>query len=151
MQITNIKVRVKNKKPKRKGRGTGSGLGKTSGRGHKGAGKRAGKKLPYAGFRGGNVPYFRKIPKRGFTSPNATIYQIVNLADIQERLKDSKDINPKILQEANLIKDENKPVKILANIKEEFKVKALFKIDKFSSKARELIEAAGGTAECLKR
>lgn len=151
MQITNIKVRVKNKKPKRKGRGTGSGLGKTAGRGHKGAGQRAGKKLPYAGFRGGNVPYFRKIPKRGFTSPNATIYQIVNLTDIQTRLQGAKEIDPKILKEANLIKDENKPVKILANIKEDLKIKSSFRVDKFSSKARELIEAAGGKAECLKR
>ena len=151
MQITDLKVRVKNKKPKRKGRGTGSGLGKTAGRGHKGAGQRAGKKLPYAGFRGGNVPYFRKIPKRGFTSPNATIYQIVNLVDIQDRLKDAKEINPKALKDVNLIKDENKPIKILANVKDDFKVKSVFKVDKFSSKARELIEAAGGTAECLKR
>ena len=70
-------LKVKNKKSKRVGRGPGSGRGMTSGRGDKGAGQRSGKTLPYAGFNGGNVPYFRKIPKRGFTSCNRKEYQIV--------------------------------------------------------------------------
>ena len=61
MDLSNIKGRVKNKKPKRLGRGTGSGTGKTAGRGHKGAGQRSGKKLPYAGFIGG-------APKKGIPS-----------------------------------------------------------------------------------
>lgn len=151
MELSKLKNKVKNKKSTRLGRGTGSGSGKTSGRGHKGAGQRSGKKLPYAGFRGGNIPYFRKIPKRGFTSPNPVVYQIVNLADIQSKLKNAKEIDPKTLKEANLIKDDNKPVKILAGIKEDLKIKFTFKADKFSSRAQELIEAAGGKIECLKR
>lgn len=150
MDLSAIKVKVKNKKPKRKGRGTGSTLGKTAGRGNKGAGQRAGKKLPYSGFRGGNLPYLRKIPKRGFNSPTKREYQIVNLRDIDESLKGVKEVTPKDLKQANLIKDEKKPVKILANIKSDLSIKATFKADRFSAKAKQIIEAAGGSVECLK-
>tara|TARA_B100000315_G_scaffold253297_1_gene291813 strand:- start:1089 stop:1544 length:456 start_codon:yes stop_codon:yes gene_type:complete len=151
MDLSNIKVRVKNKKPKRLGRGTGSGTGKTAGRGHKGAGQRAGKKLPYAGFRGGNLPLARVLPKRGFTPPRKTEYQEVNLDAIQKRAAKQEVINPEILKKLNLIKDEKKPVKILAKIQKKFDKKLTFKVDKFSAKAKELIEAAGGNIECLNR
>lgn len=149
MDLSNIKVKVKNKKPKRLGRGPGSGSGKTSGRGHKGAGQRSGKKLPYAGFRGGNLPLGRVIPKRGFTPPRKDEYQVVNLIDIQKKAKKETVIDPKVLKKLNLIKDEKKPVKVLAKIEGNFDNKLTFKANKFSSKAKELIEAAGGSVECL--
>lgn len=151
MNLSNLKTKAKKRNPKRLGRGTGSGTGKTSGRGHKGAGQRKGKALPYAGFRGGNLPYYRIIPKRGFTPPVRTTYQIVNLKDIQRRTKTLQEIDPDVLKKVNLIKDEGKLVKILASIDDKFTCKVHVKADKFSSHAKELIEAAGGRAECLKR
>jgi large subunit ribosomal protein L15 len=151
MDLSNIRVKTKNKKPKRLGRGTGSTTGKTAGRGHKGAGQRKGKTLPYVGFRGGNLPYLRLIPKRGFNPPRRMDYQVVNLGDIQKKIIKAEEIGPQLLKEKGLIDSAKKPVKVLANIKDKFSLKALFKADKFSSKARELIEAAGGKAECLNR
>lgn len=151
MDLSILKTRSESKKPKRLGRGVGSGLGKTSGRGHKGAGQRKGKKLPYAGFRGGNLPLARVLPKRGFNPYRRKKYQIVNLGDILKRIKGSSEINPEVLKKFNLIKDTKKPVKILACLREDFSSKAIFKADKFSSKAKELIEKAGGSLECLSR
>ncbi|MCP4652455.1 MAG: 50S ribosomal protein L15 [Candidatus Omnitrophica bacterium] len=151
MDISKITVKEKTKATKRRGRGTGTTLGKTGGRGHKGAGQRAGKKLPYVGFNGGNLPYYRKIPKRGFTPPNRKECQIVNLSDIEKRIKGEKEVNPEILFKVNLIKDTKKTVKILAKMPKEFSLKAIFKVDKFSKKAKEAIEACGGKAEILLR
>ncbi|MBU1122903.1 MAG: 50S ribosomal protein L15 [Candidatus Omnitrophota bacterium] len=151
MNLSDVKGKIRVKKPKRLGRGVGTGKGKTSGRGHKGAGQRKGKVLPYIGFKGGNLAYYRKIPKRGFTSPNRKDYQIVNLMDVETKLKDTKEIDSKVLKDANLIKDVKKPVKILADIRSEFSVKAIFKADKFSSRAKELIEKVGGKAEIINR
>jgi len=151
MDLSTIRVKTKNKKPKRLGRGTGSTTGKTAGRGHKGAGQRKGKCLPYAGFRGGNLPYFRIIPKRGFNPHRKKEYQIVNLGQIQEKIKKAEEITPELLKEKNLIKDIKKPIKVLSKKEGDFTIKANFKADKFSVKAREIIEAAGGKVECLKR
>ena len=148
MDLSNIKPKVKNKKTRRLGRGTGSGRGKTSGRGHKGAGQRKGTKF-YVGFEGGNVPFFRKIPKRGFNPPKRITYQLVNLKDIQNRLKEKDIISADELAEVNLIKSRKKPVKILAKGGDAFTVNALFKAHKFSKKSIELITKAGGKAECL--
>lgn len=150
MELYNIGAKVKNKKGKRLGRGAGSGKGKTSGRGHKGAGQRSGKKLPYAGFRGGNLPIARVMPKRGFNAYLPKEFQIINLGQI-EAVGEISEVNPASLKELNLIKDEKKPVKILAKTKDKFTKKIIFKADKFSAKAKELIEAAGGSVECLKR
>ena len=84
MELFQLK-KVKTKKVKRVGRGPGSGHGKTSCRGHKGTGQRKGR-MYYVGFLGGNVPYLRKIPKRGFNPPRRREYQIVNLKDIVKKL-----------------------------------------------------------------
>jgi large subunit ribosomal protein L15 len=151
MDLSKIKVRIKNRKIRRVGRGTGSGRGKTSGRGNKGTGQRGGKKLPYIGFNGGNIPYARKIPKRGFNSPYENNIQIVNLESIQQKLKDNTEITPEVLRGANLVKDVNKPIKILADLKGEFILKATFKADSFSNKAKQMIEKVGGKVEYLKR
>lgn len=146
MDISKIKVKDKTKTSKRLGRGSGSGWGGTSGRGNKGAGQRSGKKLPYVGFNGGNIPFFRKIPKRGFNPINKKDYQIVNLQDILGKIEGEKEIDPQILKRLNLIKNDKKPVKILGNIKGDLSLKAVFKADKFSIRAKELIEQAGGKA-----
>jgi len=151
MSLANLKLPVKNKKGKRLGRGTGSGTGKTAGRGHKGAGQRAGKKTPYAGFRGGNLPLARVLPKRGFTPLKRKEYQIVNLSDIERKLKAGEKVNPEVLKKLNLIKDDKKLIKILAKTDGKFTKKLFFKANKFSAKAKELIEAAGGKIECLAR
>ncbi|MCF7873267.1 MAG: 50S ribosomal protein L15 [Candidatus Omnitrophica bacterium] len=151
MDLSDIKIVTKNKKAKRRGRGTGSGLGKTSGRGHKGAGQRKGKKTPYIGFSGGNIPFFRQLPKRGFTARNAKKYQIVNLVTIDQRAKGNTELNPEIMEKLNLIKDKNKLVKVLANKGDKFSLKITIKADKISKKAKEIIESNGGVFECLKR
>ena len=151
MNLSNLKPKTKNKKPRRVGRGTGSGLGKTSGRGHKGAGQRKGKKLPYTGFRGGNLPLVRTFPKRGFTSVRPKIYQIVSLGDIQKKINIKDEITPEIFEKFNLIKDKDQPIKVLANLGGEFKKKVTVKADAFSAKAKEIIESQGGIAECLNR
>ena len=78
MQLHQIRPKIKNRKPKRSGRGSGSGHGKTSGRGHKGAGQRSGR-LHYIGHEGDNVPFFRKIPKRGFNHRRRHDFQLVNV------------------------------------------------------------------------
>ncbi|NQT28615.1 MAG: 50S ribosomal protein L15 [Candidatus Omnitrophica bacterium] len=152
MNLSNIiKIGKKTKKPKRLGRGPGSGTGKTAGRGHKGAGQRSGKKLPYIGFRGGNLPLARTLPKRGFTPPRKVEYQIVNLGEIQKRAKGTEEINPTVLKKLGLIQDEKKPVKVLAKIEGKLSKKLIIKVDKFSAKAKEFVEAAGGSIECLTR
>lgn len=151
MNLSGLKTITKSKKAKRRGRGTGSGLGKTAGRGHKGAGQRKGKKLPYIGFAGGSLPFFRQIPKRGFNPVNPKKYQLVNLLAIQEKVKNSAELTPESMEKLGLIKDKNKLVKVLAKRKGEFNLKLKIKADKISQRAREIIEAEGGSCECFKR
>ena len=150
MDISGIKVKTRRKTPKRLGRGSGSGWGKTSGRGHKGAGSRSGKVTPYVGFMGGNIPYIRKLPKRGFNAFDPKEYQIVNLDRIAAKLKDAATIDPETLEKAGLIKDAARPVKILGKVVKEFAVKASFKADSFSAGAVKAIEKAGGKTEVRK-
>lgn len=151
MDLSKIAVKTKRKTTKRLGRGSGSGWGKTAGRGNKGAGSRSGNVWPYVGFNGGNIPYARKMPKRGFNSYDKCVFQVVNLKDIQDKVKDVKEIDPQVLETASLIKDAKLPVKILADLKGKFALKAIFKADRFSDKAKKIIEESGGKAECLKR
>jgi large subunit ribosomal protein L15 len=150
MDISGIKVKTRAQTPKRLGRGSGSGWGKTSGRGNKGAGSRSGKTLPYVGFMGGNIPYIRKLPKRGFNASDPVEYQIVNLNAIEVKLKNSDVIDPETLEKAGLIKHAAKPVKILGKINKDFTVKASFRADIFSSGAIKAIEKAGGKTEIRK-
>ena len=150
MNLSKLTKAIKNKKTRRVGRGPGSGCGSTSGRGNKGRGQHAVNKVPYVGFEGGNTPYFRTIPKRGFTQPRKKEYQIINLKDIQVHAETISVFDPHVLKELKLIKDERKPIKILAKTAGDFTPKALFKAAKFSHKAKELIEAAGGKTERIK-
>ncbi|MEA3296419.1 MAG: 50S ribosomal protein L15 [candidate division Zixibacteria bacterium] len=132
------------KKRKRVGHGTGSGLGKTSGRGHKGAGQRSGFKK-YAGHEGGQMPLHRRLPKRGFNNIFKKEYQIVNVADLGRC--ESGDVNSETLKSAGLIRKINIPVKVLGNgdVKKVYTVKA----KAFSMTAVAKIEEAGGTIEVI--
>lgn len=126
------------------GRGPSSGHGKTSTRGSKGQTSRSGR-ATYPGFEGGQMPLIRRIAKRGFTSLFRREYQIVNLTDL-EKIKDTP-VNPELLEKKGLIKDRNKPVKILGDgeIKNPITVQA----HAFSRKAQDKIKNAGGSYEVL--
>jgi large subunit ribosomal protein L15 len=130
---------------KRKGRGIGSGNGKTAGKGHKGQNARSGGGVRL-GFEGGQTPLFRRLPKRGFTNINRKNYAIVNL-DTLNRFEDGTEITPALLIETGIVSKEQAGIKILAkgNIEKKLTVKA----HKFSSAAKEAIEAAGGTTEVI--
>lgn len=134
------------KKRKRLGRGTGSGHGKTCGRGTKGAGARSGWGGSIrAGREGGQMPFFRRIPKRGFSNARFTkIYAIVNLQALEARFDDGAQVNPETLVKVGLIPDTKLPVKVLAEgeLTKKLNVTAAL----FSAAASEKISKAGGSA-----
>ncbi|HAW49759.1 TPA: 50S ribosomal protein L15 [bacterium] len=127
------------KKPKRLGRGDASGHGGTSTKGTKGQLARKGGKEP--GFEGGQMPIKLRIPKRGFSNPNRIEYQIVGLSSLN-KFSENQEVDKKVLFESRLIKDMNKPVKILAN--GDINIPLAIKIDAISKSAKEKIEALGG-------
>ena len=139
----------KYKARKRIGRGHGSGTGKTSGRGHKGAKSRAGfSHRP--GFEGGQMPYFRRIPKRGFSNADfRTVYHIVNVASLEERFKKGATVDAATLVESGLVSNFNNPIKVLAQ--GELTIKLDVTADKFSASAIEKIEAAGGSVTVIEK
>lgn len=130
---------------KRVGRGIGSGHGKTSGRGHKGQNARSGGGVRL-GFEGGQMPLFQRLPKRGFTNINRKEYAIVNLETLN-RFEDGTEVTPELLIETGVVKNMKAGIKILA--KGELKKKLTVKAHKFSSAAKEAIEAAGGSSEVI--
>ena len=133
------------KAPKRKGRGTSSGLGKTAGRGHKGPNSRSGGGVRL-GFEGGQMPLYRRIPKRGFTNIWKKQWEIVNI-DALNAFEDGTEVTPELLIEAGLVKKVVDGVKVLGEgtLEKEITVKA----HKFSKSAIEKIESAGGKAEVI--
>ncbi|MXQ54634.1 50S ribosomal protein L15 [Shimazuella alba] len=133
------------KESRRVGRGTGSGSGKTSGRGHKGQNARSGGGVR-PGFEGGQNPIYRRLPKRGFTSPNRKEYAIVNL-DTLSRFDEGTVVTPELLTELGIVKDMKSGLKILGN--GELSVKLTVKAHKFSDTAAEKIRAAGGATEVI--
>lgn len=146
MMIHEITEKVgKHKKRKRIGRGPGSGTGKTSGRGHKGAKSRSGwSGSIHSMYEGGATPYFRRIPKRGFTNSQFTkTFVIINLQTIDERYEAGEEVSPETLVEKGFAAHTKNPVKILGN--GELTKKVTVKAHKFSASARAKIEAAGGT------
>jgi large subunit ribosomal protein L15 len=139
----------KYKARKRVGRGRGSGHGKTSGRGHKGAGSRAGYSARHQ-FEGGQMPLFRRLAKRGFTNANFTTrFWIVNLGDIVAHPDFAKGgkVDAGALIGAGLIRDDKRPVKVLADLGEadSLGVKLELAVDRVSDKARKLVTDAGGS------
>jgi large subunit ribosomal protein L15 len=132
---------------KRLGRGPGSGTGKTAGKGHKGIKARAGHHGPGGGkphFEGGQMPYTRRVPKRGFTNPFRVESQLVDLDELAKLAADA-EVTPKTLAAAGLIGARKGPAKILANgeISRAVTVRGV----KVSAAAREKIVAAGGRIE----
>ena len=128
------------KSKKRIGRGHGSGLGKTSGRGHKGAGQRSGnKKRPW--FEGGQMPLARRVPRRGFKNIFKENFQIVNISSLSN-IRDKKEIDSYVLFKNGLIRSPLKPIKILGHGK--FSIKAKIVASAFSKNAIQKIEKAGG-------
>ncbi len=148
MNLTEITKRAGSERTKRRvGRGRASGKGKTSGRGHKGYGSRAG-----SGTRGmaegGQMPMFRRIPKRGFT--NALFrktYSVVNLCALEERFEAGAHVTAQALLECGLIRSLRHPVKVLGN--GTLTKKLVIDAAKFSKSAQEKIQAVGGEARVV--
>ena len=127
----------------RKGRGPGSGNGKTAGKGHKGQNARSGGGVR-PGFEGGQLPLYRKLPKRGFKNRFAVNYAIVNV-DVLNRFNDGDVVDLEALVAAKLVRKELDGLKILGN--GEITKKLTVKATVFSATAKEKIEAAGGKTE----
>ncbi len=127
----------------RKGRGPGSGNGKTAGKGHKGQNARSGGGVR-PGFEGGQIPLYRKLPKRGFTNRFAKNYAIVNVSDLNV-FEDGAIVDVEALLAAKIIRKPMDGLKVLGN--GEITKKVTVKAAVFSATAKEKIEAAGGTTE----
>jgi len=146
MDLSNLKPPKGAKQTrKRVGRGQGSGNGKTAGRGHKGAQSRSGYKQK-RGFEGGQMPLHRRLPKRGFHNLFRVEYAVVNLDVLEQRFDAGTVVTPDLLVERRIVNG-RRPVKVLGrgDIQKALTVQA----HKFSGKAAEKIQAAGGTAETL--
>lgn len=131
---------------KRLGNGESSGLGKTCGKGHKGQKSRSGGSIPI-GFEGGQMPLYRKLPRRGFSNVQfATRYEVVNVGELA-KLGDAKEATPETMAQAGILRPDSKLVKILGtgDLDKALKVSA----HKFSASAKEKIEKAGGEAIVL--
>lgn len=128
----------------RRGRGHGSGNGKTAGKGHKGQKARSG--APRAGFEGGQMPLYRRIPKRGFTNRNTKEIVAINV-DVLNRFEDGTTVTVDSLIEAGIINNPRDGVKILGH--GELTKKLEVKVNAFSASATEKIQALGGNAEVV--
>lgn len=130
----------------RKGRGPGSGNGKTGGRGHKGQNARSGGGVR-PGFEGGQIPMYRRLPKRGFTNDMfKKEYAVINVEAL-DRFEDGAEVTVETLIAEGIIKDTKSGVKVLGN--GEISKKLTVKASIFSASAKEKIEAAGGKAEVI--
>lgn len=131
---------------KRVGRGSGSGLGKTSGRGQKGQKARSGGSINPV-FEGGQLPLYRRIPKRGFSNHMfKTKYAVINLEDLNV-FEDNTVVTPALLKDAGIIKNQLDGIKVLGNGKLEKKL--TIQANKFSTSALEKIKEAGSKAEVI--
>lgn len=146
MELSNLRPAEgsKHKANFRKGRGTGSGNGKTAGYGHKGQKARSG--APRPGFEGGQMPLYRRLPKRGFTNRNRIDYAELNVARLNA-FEDGVTVDVETLCTMGVIKDLKSGLKILGG--GELTKKLNVKANAFSESARQKIEAAGGTCEVI--
>jgi len=147
VNLSDVKQSAKgHRRRKRVGRGIGSGTGKTCGRGHKGAKSRAGySRAPT--YEGGQMPLFRRLPKRGFSNVRFAEPVVVVNVEALNRFRKGTEVDPAKLREAGLVKGRVRRVKILGrgDLKKALTVRA----DAFSAMAREKIEGAGGQAEVI--
>ncbi|MDO4593994.1 MAG: 50S ribosomal protein L15 [Tissierellia bacterium] len=147
MKLHDLRPEEKLRKKKRVGRGHGSGKGKTSGRGQDGQNSRSGGGVR-VGFEGGQMPLFRRIPKRGFTNNFKKQYEVLNVSDLN-RFEDGTEVTPELLFEQKIL-NKNKAkdgVKILGD--GELTKKLTVKANKFTKSAEEKITAQGGKAEVI--
>ena len=128
----------------RRGRGHGSGNGKTAGKGHKGQKARSG--APRIGFEGGQMPLYRRLPKRGFKNRNSKDIVSINISAL-DKFEDGATVDVAALMEAGIVKNPRDGVKILGN--GEITKKLNVKVDAVSASAKERIEAVGGTVEVI--
>ena len=143
-KITRKKIRV--------GRGIGSGKGKTSGRGHKGQKSRSG--VAIKSFEGGQMPLYRRLPKRGFNSIKKDILGKINLGKVQyiiekKSINNTDKINLDLLKKLNIVNKNSKKLKILGS--GEIKNKIVIEANFFSKSAKDKLEKKGGTAQILKK
>ena len=145
MDLSNLSPAAgSNQNKYRKGRGHASGNGKTAGKGHKGQKARSG--APRPGFEGGQMPLYRRLPKRGFTNRNAKVYTAVNVSSLN-RFEDGAVVDIETLLTSGVVSKVVDGVKILGN--GEITKKLTVKATAFSAAAKEKIEAAGGKAEVI--
>lgn len=146
MELSNLKPAEGSKHSDnfRRGRGHGSGNGKTAGKGHKGQKARSG--APRPGFEGGQMPLYRRIPKRGFTNRNSKTIVSLNV-DKLEQFDEGTEVTIQLLLEKGIIKDVYDGVKILGN--GDLTKKLTVKVNAFSEGAKTKIEALGGTCEVI--
>jgi len=134
------------RKKKRVGRGDGSGHGNTCGRGQKGQKARSGGQVkPY--FEGGQMPLYRRLPKRGFKNIFKEEFAIINIRDLVKKFRENEEVTPEKLLEVGLIKKKNKRIKLLGDGDISFPL--LIKVHKISQQAKSKIEAAGGKIEVI--
>ena len=147
MELYNLRPApgAKHKDNFRRGRGHGSGNGKTAGYGHKGQKARSG--APRTGFEGGQMPLYRRLPKRGFKNYNRKQIICVNVATLEKYYEDGATVVSEDLIERGIIKDTYDGLKILGN--GDISKKLTVKAHAFSASAKEKIEAAGGKAEVI--
>ncbi len=147
MKLENLPKSKEMKAKKIVGRGPGSGMGKTSTHGEKGQKSRSGVSIS-AWFQGGQSPLYRRLPKRGFNNKRfETKYATINLSDLNKFFNDGEEVTPEILKERGIIKKQLSGIKVLASGKLEKKLTV--KANRFSSKAIDAIEAAGGKTEVI--
>ena len=146
MDLSNLQPAVGSKQSDnfRRGRGHGSGNGKTAGKGHKGQKARSG--APRPGFEGGQMPLYRRIPKRGFTNRNYKEIIAINVSAL-ERFDNGAEVTVESLIESGLVSNPRDGVKILGN--GELTKKLNVKVNAFSASAKEKIEAVGGSCEVI--
>ncbi len=145
MDLSSLKAAEGSRKDRfRKGRGHGSGNGKTAGKGHKGQKARSG--APRPGFEGGQMPLYRRLPKRGFKNINSKIIVGVNVSRL-ERFDNDSTVTIDTLMETGIVKNPRDGVKILGN--GELTKKLTVQANAFSAGAKEKIEALGGKAEVI--
>lgn len=145
MDLSNLKPAEGSKHSDyRRGRGHGSGNGKTAGKGHKGQKARSG--APRPGFEGGQMPLYRRIPKRGFKNRNSKDIVAINV-DVLEVFNNDDVVTIEVLKERKIVKNPRDGVKILGN--GELTKKLTVQVNAFSAGAKEKIEALGGKAEVV--
>ncbi len=145
MRLADVRTAyIPRKKPKRLGRGIGSGTGKTSGKGNKGQKARSGGGVR-PGFEGGQMPLFRRLPKRGFNNARfRTVYSIVNVGQFESAFQNGDTVDDAAIRAAHLVNARTGPIKVLGG--GDLTKRLVVRADRFSESAKRKIEAAGGTA-----